>query len=223
MKHPLFVFACVLLALTVLSCNKDNNPNAPNNTGPYLTGTVDWNGMPLAGAGVHFKPVFPGSSAGSGHPKALITTVFRYTVPRNGNVSVIVYRLGTNQLMDTLVHRLMAAGVYEVQYVVDKLTNGVYYDRVTLDDSLIARSNLVLIKNDSDLVHCDPITETNAGGKFTLPTSVFAVGMWVAMEDPTPVAISDSVDIIFTRADFGFKKQRIRVDTTLGTQARFFF
>ncbi len=72
------------------------------------------------------------------------TTVISYAIPTNSFVSVKVYDLLGN-LIATLVNCNQEAGIYMVSFTANKLSNGIYFYRISVNDFL-ATKKMLLIK-----------------------------------------------------------------------------
>jgi Secretion system C-terminal sorting domain len=71
------------------------------------------------------------------------STKIKYSIPKDGNVSLCVYNILGQQVVD-LVNENMKAGRYEVTFDASKFASGVYYYRLQSDNRVMVKKMIVL-------------------------------------------------------------------------------
>ena len=203
--------------MAILGCNKGNP--ADTETGPpSVIGTVtDAKGAPVESVAVHFishtVPVHAGSSLAKVASKVLI----EFDVPARCLVTIILYRMGTGELIDTLTNDTLGSGINTVQYDASFLTNGAYPYKIYFNHVFSSEQHLLLITTDLEqLAMTQPVVRTDKEGRFTLPNSVFGIGLQVVnVVSPTQkdtLQVTNVVDLVAYRAGYQFLTARIAVD-----------
>lgn len=231
MKQPIPFL--VILLLASLACNKDDNPLQPGGQTPFFFGSVvNANGAAVESVGVHFIPhldpsPFTREQANAGDLLVVSetnpTTTIAFDLPADGIVTLILYRYGSNDLIDTLLnHEPMFAGTNEAALNARALTNGIYYYRLFVNDTLHFTGNILLIaffRNDSAAIaSVEPLRITNHMGQFTLPYAVFGVGLkfahMTAASVMDTITVVDSLDLVLYKPGFKVLIQGMKIDTT---------
>ncbi|MFZ4621061.1 MAG: hypothetical protein ACOYNS_10905 [Bacteroidota bacterium] len=170
----------------------------------YLNGTVtDGKGFPIAGAEIHymFTLWMPVRSGFRIPMKTMPSTNITFDMPLEGQVSLKIYRLGTRELVSTLIDKVLLAGRYSVTFNAATLTNGFYIYQLITKDTFSEKLMLLNIDDVSALVKTTPLTRTDAEGKFRLPQSVFGLDEKISVtteKGPEVVAAAfiDSIAIV---------------------------
>lgn len=216
-----------------MSCHKDNPVQVDERT-PALYGTViNTSGVAVESVGVHFIPhfdktIFPFSQSKASQIITVShtnpTTTIEFAIPTDGIVTLILYRYGSNDLIDTLLdHEQMLAGVNGIDFDASLLTNGTYYFRLFFNGSLLDERRMLLvafINNDTSIIaHSNPLCSTSHLGQFTVPYSVFGIGLKFirTIDGPTPVdtiTIVDSIDLVLFKPGYKTFIQGMKIDTT---------
>lgn len=184
MKPRLLILSVLTaLLLTVPGCDDPAGsttiryaPGFESERSPYVVnGTVtDAKGNPVAGAEIHFlftNEVIPTQRA----VKAMPSTTIGYTLTKDADVSLKLFRLGTRELIATLAEGRRTYGSHTVSYDMTTMTNGFYvYQFATSDDF---QEHLMIVKRDdvAELVQTTPLTRTDASGAFRLPHGLFGL------------------------------------------------
>ncbi len=71
------------------------------------------------------------------------TTVIKYSVPRNGYVTLKIYNL-MGQLVATLVNGQLSAGSYKTDFDASKLSSGVYFYKLNVDGFMMTKKMMLL-------------------------------------------------------------------------------
>lgn len=144
---------------------------------PYsLIGTVvDEYGTPTVDAEIHFILKFtePSPTEFRSPMKTMPSTSISFAMPKEGWATLKVFRLGTRDLIATLVEGVLQPGNYTSVFDAGSITNGFYVYQLITKDSFTEKL-MVLQRNDIDaLVKTKPLTRTDVSGKFRLPQSLF--------------------------------------------------
>jgi hypothetical protein len=228
-SRSVLIFIAFFLTVVFLSCHKDNSVEPlPISGPPALSGTVtDSTGAALDSVAVHFMTHFDKSIAKTGLAKTAVTMTIEFSVESTATVTLVFYRYGTNEVIDTLVDEEMDAGVYTVDVDNATLTNGLYYYKLYLDGRLSMRRNVMLWINDlASFADLDPITYTDRNGKFTMPVSVFGIGERLLVTSTTPdvvdtITITNTIDLVLYKDGYQTFSKQISVDTTAGNSGKF--
>jgi hypothetical protein len=183
-------------------------PGFQSERSPYvLNGTVvTAANAPVAGAEIHC--LFTMSSITTAPrrlpAKAMPTTTISFSIPTGAHVTLKVFRLGTRELVATLVDTTLLSGHYAVSANVSALTNGVYVYQL-IADKLFSEKLLVLLNEDlSVLTNAVPLARTDRNGNFQLRQSVFGLDeQFLVTSETSPDVIGvhmiDSIGIVIHR------------------------
>lgn len=168
---------------------------------------VDRNAIPVNGADIHilFTMKQIGLPKTSVPSKAMPTTTISFSIPSGSHVSLRVYRLGTRELVATLMDTTLAAGSYSVSANVTALTNGIYIYQLT-SDKVFSEHLMVLLNEDlSVLTRSVPLTRTDGYGAFRIPQSIFGLDeefLTTSESGPTVIAkaVIDSIGFVIYHA-----------------------
>jgi hypothetical protein len=229
MKQLLFFLP--IMFIISLSCHNDN-PVGSKELKPAFYGTVvNASGVAVESVGVHFIPhLNPPLFALSESKTTPVVTIshtnpitsIAFNLPIDGIVTLILYRYGSNDLIDTLLdHVPLAAGTNEVDFDASAMTNGTYYFRIFFNDTLLDERRMLLvafINNDTSIIaHSNPFCSTNHLGQFTLPYSVLGIGLqFINVTSPFPpdtITIVDSIDIVLFKSGYKTFIQGMKIDT----------
>jgi hypothetical protein len=228
MKTSIYtIIIALFISAIFLSCHKDNPVEPP--PGPVtFSGTVtDSTGTAVEDVAVHFITHFDKPIPQTSFAKTTVSMRIEYSVDSTATVTLVFYRFGTNEVIDTLVDEELDAGVYTVEVDGSTLTNGLYYFKLFLDGRLSMQRNVMVWINDpAQFADLDPVAYTDRNGKFALPPGIFGVGERLLVTGDTPdvidtVTITNTIDLILYKDGFQTFSKQIAVDTSAGNSGTF--
>ena len=152
---------------------------------PYsLNGTViDEYGVPIADAEIHSMLRFshPAMTVFRIPLKTMPSTSIRFSMPKEGWATLKVFRLGTRELIATLIDGVLQPGNYVSVFDAGSITNGFYVYQLITKESFTERLMLLQMEDIDALLKTKPLARTDASGKFRLPLSMFGFDEEVAM------------------------------------------
>jgi hypothetical protein len=206
----------ILLAAFLAGCDDSvSGDSIPGRTffqserSPYfLNGTVtDGKGFPVAGAEIHAMLRFsqPLRTQFRIPLKAMPSTNITFSVPIEGSVSLKVYRLGTRELIATLIDGVLKPGNYSSVFDAGSITNGFYVYQLVTKDTFTEKLMVLQMEDISALVMTTPLTRTDAEGKFRLAQSLFGFDeeiMMTSEKGPDVIGRSyvDSIAIVVNQS-----------------------
>ena len=227
-RHRIVFFPLCILFFIFLSCHKDNPVEPVQTVTPAFSGTVtDSSGAVVEGAGVYFITHFDKPLPVSGPRKTTPTTQIRYDIDTTGFVTVVLFRYGTNELIDTLADDSVTAGSYAITIDQVSLTNGLYYYTIYLNHKFYAKHYMMnYIDQALELVDTDPLILTDANGKFTLPIKVFGAGFKLFVTGGTSdvidtLTITNTIDLVLYESGYQVFTKQITFDTTKSYSGKF--
>jgi hypothetical protein len=168
-----------------------------------LDGTVvDANNNPFAGADIHFLyTVRPVSGVNKKAPlKAMPTTTIGFGIPKETHITLRVYRLGTRELIATLIDSVMRAGIYHVSTNVEAMTNGIYVYQISGNGIFFEHLLWLLNEDLSVLTKAVPLVRTDSHGKFRIPYGVFGLEETFVISNDSDLVLEtvkiDSIGIV---------------------------
>ncbi len=228
MKKTAFYLLAAALLPVCLSCNGSGTtgPVVLPSAAPDFFGSVyDSHGMPAQGVAVHYIPHLSGWTGPLAILKTTPVTTISFLLPRDGIVTMTMYRYGSNELIATLIdHQKMFAGMQEVSSDMSRFTNGIYRYIVALDGTMITdRIMLFLPAPDMRYINhlegTTGLTVTGIDGKFSLPHSVFGIGLSFKNSDENGeiigiTTISDTIDLVLMQTGHQPFVRQVVVDTS---------
>lgn len=172
---------------------------------PYvLNGTVlDENGLPVSGAEIHFMLKLWNSPALLKRTpnKTTPSTYISFGNPISGAVSLRIYRLGTREYITTLLDTNLSSGQFSVYFNSGAYTNGYYIYQLAMNGTVHEKLMLNHNTDLSILLKSEPLTRSDAEGKFRLPVSVFGLEeRMIVTNETSPNAVGivtvDSIAIV---------------------------
>lgn len=135
----LTIIAIIFICVFLYCCSDKGNPTDSNSESPVLYGKVlDENGNAVDSVGVHYIFDFdpPLSGRESRLAKTCPTTPVYFSLPDSiFHLTLIVYKYGTRELIDTLIHDSDSISNYIFHPDSLKLTNGLYICRLITKDT----------------------------------------------------------------------------------------
>ena len=224
MKKYFFLVIIILCLLPYLSCR--NNPVDGGSFGNTITGKiVDAYGLPIEGVGIHYIFHLDSVSTPSSRAKTLPSTVIRFDIPFDTVISLTLLRYGTRELIMTLLdHEHLQAGYHSVQFDAGHLTNGLYLAHLTIGDAASDRI-LALLTDTAHLVQTTPLTTSDAQGKFSLPISVFGIGVLLNATNFSgglyTVRLSNTIDLVLYKENYQLLIKTVTIDATKSVSMNF--
>ncbi len=226
--RPQFLFFSFSIILLFNSCEESSTGNTiggqigfKSEFSPYvLNGTVvDALNQPVAGADIHFlctmKQITLSKIQSS--EKATPTTIISFGIPEKGHASLRVYRLGTRELITTLVDTILQAGSFFYRFETSGLTNGLYVYRL-ISGKFFQEHLMLMLNTDLEvLLKTTPLVKTNFQGQFRLPQSVFGFDeVFTVTSEKGPDVIAkamiDSIGIVINRSGKSPSVHWIKID-----------
>ena len=216
------------LLLLLLGCDDPASGNTTlyspgflSERSPYvLDGTViDDSGLPVGGADIHyiFKMSIPFSAKSAARVRPMPSTTISFGIPRDGKTTLRVYRLGTRELIKTLIDTVLHSGSYTRSFDSGNISNGIYIFQLICVDYISEKLMILLNDDISMLIKTTPITKTDLTGKFRIPYSLFGLDEEFSMSsdiDPILIGVSkvDSIGIVIYRSDKKYLLQWITIN-----------
>ncbi|MBP6673275.1 MAG: hypothetical protein KA247_09005 [Bacteroidetes bacterium] len=193
MNKVFATYSCIVF-LSALFAACDNGVSGETMPGPtpfkserspyFLNGTViDGHGIPIADAEIHSMLKFsqPAMTVFRTPLKTMPSTNITFSMPNEGWATLKVFRLGTRELIATLIDGVLQPGNYVSVFDAGSLTNGFYVYQLITKENFTERLMLLQMVDISALVQTKPLTRTDAEGKFRLPQSLFGLDEEIAM------------------------------------------
>lgn len=150
----------------------------------FLNGIVtDAYGIPIADAEIHSMLKFsqPAKTVLRTPLKTMPSTNITFSMPNEGWATLKVFRLGTRELIATLIDGVLQPGNYVSVFDAGSITNGFYVYQLITKERFTERLMLLQMEDIDALVKTKPLARTDASGKFRLPQSMFGFDEEIAM------------------------------------------
>ena len=139
--------------------------------------------------------------------KKLPTTTIQFELQEHSRVTLKLLRFGSRDtVLNILNNELFAAGVYEVDVDMSRLTNGVYIAHFIINGTISERQIVLLNTDVNQLIQTAPLATSDPSGKFSLPLSLLAIGTrFITTNEifqPDTLWISRSVDLVLYKQGF---------------------
>ena len=136
-------------------------------------------------------------------------------------VDLVILRYGSRDTIAWLLrNEKLKAGTYSVLFDGQNQTNGVYVYILKFNNNVIEK-NMLLMKNQAELVSSNPLVKTDKDGNFKLPFNILAIGLSfikTGEESPEPISkmiISDNLSLFMVKEGYQNYLEEMKVDTNL--------
>jgi hypothetical protein len=237
-----FPLMTALLILSMVSTGCDEAATGPNvffspgfqsEHSPFVfNGTVtDASGKAVVGADIHYFGVnrkYP-KEVRMMPVKAMPVTTFNFSVAKETHITLRMLRLGSREVMATIIDSVLRAGIYAVSHDMKALSNGWYIFQLSREGVYQEKLTFFFHPDPFTLFKTTPLARTDISGRFHLPHSMLGLE-----EDPLNIVdllrdksfynlnLSDSIGFIIHNAGT-FRTVWTAIDKNSNTNATLTF
>lgn len=192
-------------ALIFSSCLNSETPDYYN----FVDGRVLANGEPVSNADIHIRNHF---NPGGFKVNEDNTFDIEFSVALETYFVGNLYRYRADTAFATFLSDTLEQGDHRITIPDSLLSNGIYSYSMQNERGQGFSNLIVINKPDSALPGLTPFTKTNAEGEFVLNSFNLAFGHEFSSQEKGNFEITDSLQIIITRGDSIFAKERVKVE-----------